>query len=91
MVIVMVDILLKNEAQGRKLYMLRGLSNLQYNTQLEFTSLNNKKRAWTYISSSSSSSECSAQRQVPHSKQRNLGCSSAEGRLGNQGTVLLGI
>ena len=35
---------------------------------------------FNYIISSSSSSECSAQRQVLHCKSRKLGCRSAEGR-----------
>ena len=43
---------------------------------------------WSYSSSSSTSSECSAQGQILHCKRRNLGCSSAEGRssTGNSGT-----
>ena len=43
-----------------------------------------------------SSSECSAQVQVPHCKRRNLGCSSAEGKSstaksGTKAAVLLKI
>ena len=59
----------------------------------DYTKNHTRKTLLALWSMSSSSSECSAQRQILHCKRRNIGCSYAEGRssTANSGTKAVAL